>query len=82
MTQSDQEAAIEKFRSGAVRVLVTTSVGEEGIDIPECNLVIKYNHVGNEVTTIQTRGKCLALPESPTSPQRRENILVHQMEGF
>lgn len=78
MTQSDQEAAIEKFRSGAVRVLVTTSVGEEGIDIPECNLVIKYNHVGNEVTTIQTRGKYLALPASRASPQRRENILVHQ----
>lgn len=56
MSQLQQQNAIEKFASGEVRLLVATSVAEEGLDIPECNLVIKYNHVGNEVTTVQTRG--------------------------
>ncbi|XP_059177111.1 antiviral innate immune response receptor RIG-I-like isoform X2 [Physella acuta] len=57
MSQLQQQNAIEKFASGEVRLLVATSVAEEGLDIPECNLVIKYNHVGNEVTTVQTRGR-------------------------
>lgn len=56
MTTAEQDEVIRRFKSGIVRLLVATSVGEEGIDIPECNLVIKYNHVGNEVTTVQTRG--------------------------
>ncbi|CAG5115396.1 unnamed protein product, partial [Candidula unifasciata] len=57
MTTAEQDEVIQRFQSGDVRLLVSTSVGEEGIDIPECNLVIKYNHVGNEVTTVQTRGR-------------------------
>lgn len=57
ITQSQQENVVEKFRNGDIKLIVSTSVGEEGIDIPECNLTIKYNHVGNEVTTVQTRGR-------------------------
>ena len=57
MTQSEQEVVIEKFRAGEVKLLVCTTVGQEGMDIPDCNLVIRYNHVGNEVTTVQTRGE-------------------------
>ncbi|GFR98207.1 dicer-like protein 1 [Elysia marginata] len=48
MTESQQKAALNEFQSGKVRVLVATSVGEEGLDIPQCNLVVKYNHTGNE----------------------------------
>ncbi|KAH9492755.1 hypothetical protein Btru_026246 [Bulinus truncatus] len=57
MSQAQQEVTIRKFKSGEIRLLVATSVAEEGLDIPECNLVIKYNHVGNEITTVQTKGR-------------------------
>lgn len=56
MTQHEQVETLKRFKQGDVKLLVTTSVGEEGIDIAECNLTIRYNHVGNEVTTVQTRG--------------------------
>ncbi|ESO99044.1 hypothetical protein LOTGIDRAFT_142329 [Lottia gigantea] len=57
MTQNQQDAAIARFRSGTTKFLVATSVAEEGLDIPDCNIVIRYNHVGNEITTVQTRGR-------------------------
>ncbi|XP_041370901.1 probable ATP-dependent RNA helicase DHX58 [Gigantopelta aegis] len=57
MTQNDQETIISKFKSGSIKLIVATSVAEEGLDIPECNIILKYNHVGNEISTIQTRGR-------------------------
>ena len=48
---------LHMFETGAVKVLVATTILEEGTNIPRCNLVINYNHVGNEITRVQTRGK-------------------------
>ena len=59
MTAYAQVETLKRFKQGDVKLLVCTSVGEEGIDIAECNLTIRYNHVGNEVTTVQTRGNLL-----------------------
>ena len=60
MTVNQQKEIMQQFKSGKLRLLVATPFAQEGLDIPECNLVIKYNHVGNEVTTVQTRGRfCL-----------------------
>ena len=61
MTQAEQDAVIQRFLSGETRLLISTSVGEEGLDIPDCNLVIKYNTSGNEITTLQTRGTVICV---------------------
>ncbi|GFO10126.1 dicer-like protein 1 [Plakobranchus ocellatus] len=57
MTESDQRTVLEQFHTGEVKVLVSTSVAEEGLDIRQCNIVIKYNHIGNEVSKVQTQGR-------------------------
>lgn len=56
MTQIDQDRIILQLRNGDLDGIVSTSVGEEGIDIPDCNLILRYDHVGNEISTVQTKG--------------------------
>lgn len=57
MTQCQQEEVIASFRSGRVNLLVSTTVGEEGIDIPDCKYVIRYDVRGNEIASVQSRGR-------------------------
>lgn len=57
ITQQEQKKRISDFREGKYNVLVTTSVGEEGIDIPEMELAIFYEPVPSEIRLIQRRGR-------------------------
>lgn len=57
MTQKVQLESLDAFRSGEANVLVATSVGEEGLDVPNADLVIFYEPVGSEIRTIQRRGR-------------------------
>ncbi|XP_061464617.1 interferon-induced helicase C domain-containing protein 1 isoform X2 [Rhineura floridana] len=60
MTQNEQKEVIEKFRTGKVNLLIATTVAEEGLDIPECNIVIRYGLVTNEIAMVQARGRARA----------------------
>ena len=57
MSQKVQLESLDAFRSGLANVLVATSVGEEGLDVPNADLVIFYEPVGSEIRTIQRRGR-------------------------
>ena len=57
MSQKMQLESLDTFRSGEANVLVATSVGEEGLDVPNADLVIFYEPVGSEIRTIQRRGR-------------------------
>ena len=58
MTLPAQKCALDAFRTNRdSKILIATSVADEGIDIAQCNLVILYEYVGNVIKMIQTRGK-------------------------
>jgi Fanconi anemia group M protein len=48
---------LKAFREGAYNVLVATSIGEEGLDIPECGLVVFYEPAVSGIRYIQRRGR-------------------------
>tara|TARA_B100000945_G_scaffold59906_1_gene44532 strand:+ start:146 stop:1930 length:1785 start_codon:yes stop_codon:yes gene_type:complete len=57
MSQKQQISTLEDFKEGKLNVLVATSVGEEGLDIPSADRVIFYEPVASEIRTIQRRGR-------------------------
>ncbi|NWZ42245.1 IFIH1 protein, partial [Brachypodius atriceps] len=60
MTQNEQREVIDKFRRGNINLLIATTVAEEGLDIKECNIVIRYGLVTNEIAMVQARGRARA----------------------
>ncbi|CAI5786281.1 probable ATP-dependent RNA helicase DHX58 isoform X1 [Podarcis lilfordi] len=63
MTQQQQKEVIYQFRKGTLNLLFSTSVAEEGLDIPECNIVVRYGLMTNEIAMMQARGRARA-PDS------------------
>jgi len=57
LKQSEQIETLDQFEMGTYNVLVATSVGEEGLDIPSTDMVVFYEPVPSEVRTIQRRGR-------------------------
>jgi len=57
LTQKKQKEIIKSFKNGEYDVLISTSVAEEGIDIPSVDLVILYEPVPSEIRMIQRRGR-------------------------
>ncbi|XP_074079991.1 ATP-dependent RNA helicase DHX58 isoform X2 [Macrotis lagotis] len=53
MTQREQQEVIQRFRAGTLNLLVATSMAEEGLDIPQCNVVVRYGLLTNEISMMQ-----------------------------
>ena len=69
----EQVRRLDEFRKGNANVLLATSIGEEGLDIPSADLVIFYEPVSSEIRTIQRRGR--------TGRKRLGEVIVLIAEG-
>ncbi|KAM3394814.1 DEAD-box ATP-dependent RNA helicase FANCM isoform X1 [Capsicum galapagoense] len=56
-SQKNQQAVLEKFRLGEYNVIVATSIGEEGLDIMEVDLVICFDANISPLRMIQRMGR-------------------------
>lgn len=57
LKQKEQVKLLEDFRNGTFNTVVSTSVGEEGLDIASTDVVIFYEPIPSEIRTIQRRGR-------------------------
>lgn len=60
MTQNEQGETIRRFRNGSLNLLISTTVAEEGLDIPECNVVVRYGLLTNDIAQQQASGRARA----------------------
>jgi Fanconi anemia group M protein len=73
LTQKQQAETVARFKKGEFNVLVATSVAEEGLDIPETDLVVFYEPIPSEIRSIQRRGR--------TGRKREGRVVVLMTKG-
>jgi ERCC4-related helicase len=57
MNQKEQARVLDGFRAGRFPILVASSVAEEGLDVPDVDLVVFFESVPSEIRAIQRRGR-------------------------
>lgn len=61
LSQKEQKQIIEEFKQGTINIIAATSIGEEGLDIPEVNSVIFYEPIPSAIRKIQRAGRTARL---------------------
>lgn len=61
LSQIEQQAIIREFQQGKINALVSTSIGEEGLDLPEVDLVVFYEPIPSAIRKIQRTGRTARL---------------------
>jgi Fanconi anemia group M protein len=57
LSQKEQLAILNEFKESQFNVLVSSSVGEEGLDIPQVDAVIFFEPIPSAIRHIQRRGR-------------------------
>jgi ERCC4-related helicase len=57
MSQTEQIELLEEFSDGDYQAVVSTSIGEEGLDIPSVDYVVFYEPVASSIRDVQRRGR-------------------------
>nr|XP_061824249.1 Fanconi anemia group M protein homolog isoform X1 [Nerophis lumbriciformis] len=72
-TQKEQLEVVSQFRQGGFNTLVSTCVGEEGLDIGEVDLIVCFDAQKNPIRLVQRMGR--------TGRKRQGRIVVILAEG-
>ncbi|TMS21548.1 Fanconi anemia group M protein [Larimichthys crocea] len=72
-TQKEQLEVVHRFRHGGFNTLVSTCVGEEGLDIGEVDLIVCFDAQKNPIRLVQRMGR--------TGRKRQGRIVVILAEG-
>ncbi len=57
MKQSEQKQVLADFSTGACNLLVATCIGEEGLDIPNVDLIVCFDAISSPTRALQRQGR-------------------------
>ena len=57
MNQKEQARILDEFRAGRFPIVVASSVAEEGLDVPDVDIVVFFESIPSEIRAIQRRGR-------------------------
>ncbi|KAJ6488501.1 hypothetical protein C8R47DRAFT_1125761 [Mycena vitilis] len=57
MSGADAQSTLQAFREGAINMIIATAVAEEGLDLPACDLVIRFDALQHMIGYVQSRGR-------------------------
>jgi superfamily II DNA or RNA helicase len=70
-THSKRREIIDAFRDGTIQCLISTSVLQEGFDVPECDALVLAGPQKSTIATLQKIGRALR-----KSPMKTDSIIV------
>ncbi len=94
MSSDEKDGAIQSFKDGHTKVLVSTTVVEVGVDIPDATIIViersenfglaQLHQLRGRVGRGNKPGYCLLLYQHPLSEisQKRLNVLRETLDGF
>ncbi|KAI7089846.1 dicer-like protein 1 [Hortaea werneckii] len=65
-----QVITLKKFHDGEINCLFSTSVAEEGLDVPDCNLVVRFDMYRTMIQYVQSRGRA----------RKANSVFIHMLE--
>ncbi|KAM0464501.1 hypothetical protein ACHAPV_002327 [Trichoderma viride] len=78
MSLKDQVVSLQKFKRGEFNCLFATSVAEEGIDVPECDVIIRFDLCVSAIQYIQSKGRARQSSFLYVTMVESKNILHHR----
>lgn len=65
-----QEQTLANFRTGKVNLVFATSVADEGLDIPQCNLCVRFDRCKTTIQYMQSKGRA----------RMKDSVFAHMLE--
>ena len=94
LSSSEKEEVMNRFKQGAIRILVSTTVVEVGVDVPNATVMLiehaerfglsQLHQLRGRIGRGRKKSHCLLLAASPRTPEADERLrtMIETTDGF